>query len=349
VRAISRSSGEEIWEAKDLGVTAEMILTRNALFVRTGGQFTRLRDGDTVERGSYGVSAIDPANGKVLWRYKGADKGITNMVLSDPATIVVVDRDDLIVIDAKSGKRRSKSSHHVERAAFVILNERGEVVVGGKNQIAAFNIAAGRAFWRATHNPPGRGVFRTVAGVAARAAALYFRYGGTASAAFSGVRTLSALNSFRWSGLTARAALPNLTGLATDYTRDYVSERFSPLGVLSRGRHLSSARSARSLPQPSVDVEDRLLDRLDPATQLERLSRFLWRRRRLATLRGQWMYFYTELPKGNGLVGVNVNTGASDRVVRISDLDERFISDEIVNLLYIAKDNQLRAYSLTGE
>ncbi|MFZ0062177.1 MAG: PQQ-binding-like beta-propeller repeat protein [Pyrinomonadaceae bacterium] len=349
VRSISRSSGEEIWEAKDLGVTPEMILARNVLFVRTGGQFTRLHDGDTVERGSYGVSAIDSATGKVLWRYKGADKGITNMVLPDPATIVVVDRDDLIVIDANNGKRRSKLSHHVERAAFVILNERGEAVVGGKNQIAAFDIAGGKALWRTTHNPPGRGVFRTVAGIAARAAALYFRYGGTASAAFSGVRTLSALSSFRWSGLTARAALPNLTSLATDYTRDYVSERFSPLGVLSRARQLSSTRSAPSLPRPSVDVEERLLDRLDPATQLERLSRFLWRRRRLATLRGQWMYFYTELPKGNGLVGVNVNTGVSDRAMRISDLDERFISDEIVNLLYIAKDNQLRAYSLTGE
>ena len=97
VRAISRSSGEEIWEAKDLGVTPEMFLTGKVLFVRTGGQFTRLRDGDVVEKGSYGVSAIDVANGKVLWRYKGADKGITNMVLPDASTIVVADRDDLMV------------------------------------------------------------------------------------------------------------------------------------------------------------------------------------------------------------------------------------------------------------
>lgn len=349
VRAISRSSGEELWEAKDLGVAPEMILTGNVLFVRTGGQFTRLRDGDTVERGSYGVSAIDVANGKVLWRYKGADKGITNMVLPDPTTIVVVDRDDLILLDAISGKRRSKVSHRVERAAFVLLNERGEAVVGGKNEIAAFDIASGRALWRSRHNPPGRGIFRTVAGIAARAAALYFRYGGTASAAFSGVRTLSALNSLRWSGLTARAVLPNLSSLATDYTRDYVRERFSPLGVLSRARQFSSRRSAPNLPRPSIDVEDRLLDKIDPATQLERLSRFLWRRQRLATLRGQWMYFYTELPKGNGLVGVNVNTGRPDRAVRISDLDERFISDEIVNLLYMSKDKELRAYSLAEE
>lgn len=61
------------------------------------------------------------------------------------------------------------------------------------------------------------------------------------------------------------------------------------------------------------------------------------------------MYFYTELSQGNGLVGVNVNTGKPDRAVRISDLDERFISDEIVNLLYTSKDNQLRAYSLAAD
>ena len=348
VRAISRSSGEEIWEAKDLGVTPEMILTGKVLFVRTGGQFTRLRDGDSVEKGSYGVSAIDVANGKILWRYKGADKGITNMVFPDPATIVVADRDDLIVIDATSGKRRTKLSHKIERAAFVILNEAGETVVGGKNEVAAFDLSTGRQLWRSRHNPPGRGVFRTVAAVAARAAALYFRYGGTASAAFSGIRTLRALNSFRWSGLNAHLALPNLSSLATDYARDQISDQFAPFGVLSRTRQ-ASQRTAPRVARPSIDVEDRLLDRLDPAAQLERLSRFLWRRRQLAALRGQWMYFYTELQQGNGLVGVNVNTGSPERAIRVSDLDERFISDEAASLLYVAKDNQLRAYSLNRE
>ena len=350
VRAIARTSGEELWEAKDLGLTPEMILTRDVLYVRTGGRFTRLRNGETVERGPYGVSAIDVDTGKVLWRYKGADKGITNMTLPDAATIVVADRDDLIAIDARSGKRRSKVSHKVEDAAFVILNEQGEAVVGGKNEIAAFDVASGQTVWRSHHNPPGRGIFRTVAAIAARAAALYFRYGGTASAAFRGVRVLNAVSSMRWSGLAAHVALPNLTSLATDYTREYVSERFSPLGVLSRARQVSSLRTQQPphLPRPSVDVQDRLLDRLDPAHQLERLSRLLWRRRRLATLRGQWMYFYSELEQGNGLAGVNVNTGATDRAVRLSDPDDRFVSDEAADLLYTAKDNRMLAYSLNG-
>jgi len=51
VRAISRQTGDTEWEAKDLGLTPEMILVGQVLYVRTGGQFTRFKDGDTVEPG----------------------------------------------------------------------------------------------------------------------------------------------------------------------------------------------------------------------------------------------------------------------------------------------------------
>ncbi len=347
VRAIARTDGEVAWESKDLGLTPEMILTRSVLYARTGGQFTRLRDGETDERGPYGVSAIDVANGKMLWRYKGADKGITNIVLAAAATIVVADRDDLLFIDTATGKRRFKVSHGVERAAFVLLNARGEAVVGGKNEVAAFAVADGRNVWRARHNPPGRGLLRTVAAVAARAASLYFRYGGAATTAFRGAQLLSTVGSLRWSGLAAHATLPDLTSLATNYARESARERFSTFGVLARAR-TTSAQRYTTVPRPSVDVQEHLLDRLDPARQLERLSRFLWRRQRLATLRGQWMYYYTDLPRGSGrgLVGVNINTGAAERAVRLSDPDERFISDEATSLLYVSKDNRLLAYSL---
>lgn len=50
VRAISRADGKVEWEAKDLGVTPELILAGPVLYARRGGQFTRLKDGDVVER-----------------------------------------------------------------------------------------------------------------------------------------------------------------------------------------------------------------------------------------------------------------------------------------------------------
>jgi outer membrane protein assembly factor BamB len=367
VRAVSRATGDTVWEAKDLGLTPEMLLLDGVLYVRTGGEFARLKDGELAARGSYGVSAIDAASGKVLWRFKGADKGITNIAVPDPATIIVADRDDLIVLDARTGKRRAKISHHVERAAFLVVNERGEAVVGGRSEVAAFDASLNRndrvaEVWRAKHDPPGRGILRTVTAIAARAASLYFRYGGVASTAFRGAQLARGLGALRWSGLAAQISMPDFASLAADAARDQVSARIATYGLASRARDAvgvaTRARSSSSsvaqlgasrLPRPSREgVEESLLDRVDPANQLERLSRFLWRRQRLAALRGQWMYFYTNLRDGNGLAGVNLNTGETARAVRLSDPDARFISDEVFDLLYTAKGERLQAYTLNG-
>ena len=351
VRAISRASGDTVWEAKDLGVTPELLLVGDVLYARTGGQFTRLKDGDITDRGSYGISAIDSRTGKVLWRYKGADKGITNLLVPDANVLAVADRDDLIFVDATTGKRRAKVSHRIEQASFGLLNENGNIVIGGRNEIAAFDARNGRELWRVRHTPPGRGVFRTVTAIAARAASLYFRYGGAATTAFRGVQIASSINTLSWSGLTARSSFSNLQTLATASARNYGVSRFRQFGIASRLNGMTPG----SLPNPSmnigtrprsVNVEERLLDRLDPANQLERLSRFLWHRERLASLRGQWMYFYTDLKgrDGNGLAGVNVNTGRTERQIRLNDLDERFVTDETLSLLFVANGNRLIGY-----
>ena len=355
VRAIRRDDGEVEWEAKDIGMTPELVLAGRVIYARTGGQFTRLKDGETVERGPYGVSAIDARTGKVLWRYKGADKGITNIVLPDASTIVIADRDDVITVETANGKRRSHAPHKIKGAAFALLNERNEVVIGGREEIAAFD-PSGQSVWRAKYPPPGRGLLRTIAAVAARAASVYFRYGGLATTAFRGVqiaRGLSSLSSsLSWSGLAGRSSFSNLQALATNSARSYVSNRFRAFGVASRMRTNLPNISVRErfTKRPSVNVEERLLDRLDPARQLERLSRFLWHRERLAALRGDRMYFYTDLKgvDGNGLAGVNIHTGATDRAIRIKDLDERFVTDEVVGVLFSASGNRLIGYSVAS-
>ena len=322
VRALARETGDTEWEAKDLGLTPEMFLARDVLYVRTGGQFTRIKDGETVERGAYGLSAIDARSGKVLWRYKGADKGITNLLVPGPNTLAVADRDDLIFVDAQTGKRALRVSHKIEHAAFGMLNERGDIVIGGQSEIAAFDPLNGRELWRARHTPPGRGVFRTIAAIAARAASLYFRFGGTAMTAVRGVQIASVVSSLSWSGLTARSSISNLQALATASRRPH-----DPLAPLKRYG---------------------VLDRVDPSRQLDRLSRFLWHRDRLAELRGQWMYFYTDLRSrdGNGLAGVNVNNGRTEREVRVSDLDERFVTDEALGLMFTASGSRMFAHAL---
>lgn len=58
----------------------------------------------------------------------------------------------------------------------------------------------------------------------------------------------------------------------------------------------------------SAEDRDRAA-RGSPAVQLDRLARFLWRRQQLAVLRGEFMYFYTELESRRGLAGVNLNNG----------------------------------------
>jgi outer membrane protein assembly factor BamB len=356
VRAISRSTGRTVWEAKDLGLTPELILANGVLYVRTGGQFTRLKDGEVLERGPYGISRIDPADGKILWRYRGADKGITNLALLDGSTALVADRDELITIDTSNGKPRTRAKHKIERAAFVLINEPGHAVVGGRSEMVAIDpLRNVEAVWRARHEPPGRGILRTVAAIAARSAALYFRYGGVATSAYRGVQIARGLSALRWSGLATRVVLPNLTDYAAGAAREYVTSQFKPYGIASRfdqARRSVNVLRSRQVTLPSIkvdiDVEERLMDRLDPANQLERLSRFLLRRKQLAVLRGQYMYFYTELKNGGGrgLAGVNLNTGQMERRVQVNDVDHRLTTDDVINQLYMAKDDRLFGYRL---
>jgi hypothetical protein len=348
-----------VWRASDLGRTPEMTLAGDLLIVRTGGRFLRLADGEAVARGPYGISAIERRTGKTVWRFKGADKGLTNFVVTDADTILVADRDDFITLELATGKRLGKVAHKVDGAAFVITNEGGAAVVGGRAEVAAFEANRGAELWRARHTPPGRGVLRTVGAIAARAGALYFRYGGAATTAVRGVGLARAASSLRWSGLASRLSISDLTTLAANRAREDVTSRLTTFGLanrLARTRDIAGgvrglgAPNLSSLPRPSIDVEERLLDRLDPARQLERLSRFLLRRERLAALRGDFMYFYTNLSRadeakgGRGLAGVNVHTGQTERAFRVEQLDARFLVDETAGLLYTAGDKRIIAY-----
>lgn len=370
VRALSRADNSTVWQSDDFGITPEMLQLGNRIIVRTGGSFTRLRDGETVERSPFGVSAIDARDGKTMWRFKGADKGITNLAVLDAggATIAVADRDDVIWLDARSGKPNLKIKHKIERAAFLLINEANALVVGGASELAAFDATSGRELWRAKYTPPARGAWRIAGAIAARAASIYFRYGAVATTAVRGARLARSLNGLRSlsvTGLAQRFAVTDLTTLATGVAREQITARFAPFGIASQIRNAAdtargvSLNRALVLTGKSVDVEERLLDRLDPAQGLERLSNFLLRRERLAALNGRFMYFYTNLNRlerhteetsdGRGLAGVNVNNGRTERVIPTPELDTRFTVDEASALLFTAKDNRLFAYEVGNQ
>lgn len=398
IRAVNRRTGEVDWKADDLGNCAEMFLVGTTLYARTGGQFTRLKDGEAVSKGPYGISAIDVKNGRVNWRYKGADKGLTNLAFLDQNTIAIADRDDVILLDARSGKRISKFEHEVERAQFVVVNERGEIVVGGRDEIAAFanaeggirnaestwpgspsslsystienNLVPHSAFrtphlvWRVKHKAPGRGILRVVAGIALRAAAIYFRYGGAATSAFNfargGLNLYRTVNSFRFSGLSTRFGSLDLTTIASNAARNYVTRRIYSYGSLARAPSVLNRINNFQIQRPSAyilgrikpsreDVQESIFERIDPARIAEKLSSLLMKRRRLAELRGEHMYFYTELEKpfdGKGLVGVDINTGQDTRFILNSDPDPGFLVDENERLLYSSDGSRLQAFDI---
>lgn len=398
IRAVNRRTFKTEWEAKDLGVTPEMAIVGQILYVRTGGQFTKIKDGEIDEKGSFGVSAIDTRTGKTLWRFKGADKGLTNFVFADANTILIADKDDLVTLDARNGKRVGKFEHDVERAQFVLINERGEAVIGGRDEIAAFRVGSRESgvesrneiknanfikiedrkskienrneLWRVKHSPPSRGVFRVVAGIALRAAALYFRYGGLATSALNfvqGANAARSILSLRWSGLRSRFASFDLTTLASNSAKTYLTNRIYSYGSIARASNLINRVNGLQVINPSnirgriisgavgritpsrAEVQESIFERLDPARQAEKLSEYLLRRKRLADLRGNFMYFYTDLPKPfdkKGLVGVNINTGKDARFILASDPDARFTTDETIGLLYSADGNRLQAFDV---
>ncbi len=363
VRALDRRTGKQIWRADDLGVTPEMFLLDNVLYVRTGGQFTRIKNGEIEEKGSYGISAIDTSNGKTLWRFKGADKGLTNFVFTDADTIFIADRDDLIEINSHDGKRLDKIEHKIQKAQFVIQNEAGQLVVGGQDEMAAFAIQnpkskiQNQAVWRVRHKPPSRGIFRIVGAIALRATALYFRYGGLASSVYGlgrGAMSLRSTLSLRSNLLQNRFGSFDLTSLATNYAKSYVSSQIRLYGVASRIQNFNGLQIQRpsliSRVTPSrEEVQERLLDRLDPTRQLDKLSNYLLKRQRLSELRGNYMYFYTDLPNPfdkKGLVGVNVHSGRDSRFILVSEPDSRFTTDEINGLLYTTDGNRLQAFDV---
>src|SRR6185436_12193091 len=110
--------------------------------------------------------------------------------------------------------------------------------------------------WRVRHKAPGRGGFAVIGGIALRAAAIYFRYGGLATSAFGlargGLNLINTANSFRWSGLNTRFGSFDLTTLASNSARNYVTSRIYSYGSLARLPNTAGRLSGLQIERPSI-------------------------------------------------------------------------------------------------
>jgi hypothetical protein len=129
------------------------------------------------------------------------------------------------------------------------------------------------------------------------------------------------------------------------------ASRLSGIEIITPGSVRSSiVRNGIGRITPSGgDVRESVFDRLDPTRQMERLSDYLLRRKRVSELRSNYMYFFTDLAKPfdrKGLVGVNVHTGTDSRFILDPDPDAQFTIDETMNLLYSSDGNRLQAFEI---
>jgi hypothetical protein len=129
-------------------------------------------------------------------------------------------------------------------------------------------------------------------------------------------------------------------------------------GIAGRNPNLLSRIQGLRIQRPNFagriapsrdDLQENILERIDPIRQIERLSSYLLKRKRVAELRGGFMYYYTELGKPfdrKGLVGVDIGAGRDSRFILVPDPDPQFIADEASGLLFSADGPSLRAYEI---
>ena len=83
VYAFDQASGEQLWRAKvrRAKTIPELHMAGSTLIARFGGTFTNGRKVTQVS--SFGVAAIEPASGEVLWNFDDAREGITNLIVQE--------------------------------------------------------------------------------------------------------------------------------------------------------------------------------------------------------------------------------------------------------------------------
>lgn len=322
LRAVDKNSGAVKWTSSDYGAAiAEMKVKDGVIFGRMGGEFFDDKERQWTLKKPLGVAAVDKSNGQMLWKYDGADDGITNMALvEDGKTILIADAKNIIGLDTTAqGKVKEAYKLKVEfkqhtsggqkamkvaRFGFGGLKggmkgmqqdkkaqdhpvsihtaEKGYAVVRGRQNIIAFDPAARRIIWATDYAPPGVSNFEFIA--------------------------MSAVYAFNYMESTSRAA--NSYAGTWENNRANDDRQNALLGyskMLSKRYHATKA----------TDYNAYMLTTVENGKD-----------------------------KGPGIVGVNMETGESIGEVLLKQKDPDYVVDDVTGKLFDRKDDTIEAYAM---
>ncbi len=322
LRAVDKANGAVKWTSPDYGAAvAEMAAKNDVIYGRMGGEFFDDKDRQWKLKKPLGVVAVDKSNGQMIWKYDGADDGITNMVfVDDGKTLVIADAKNIIGLDtgaagkvseayklkvefnqhSSGGKKAMKVARfgfgglkggmkgmqqdkkNEDRPVAIYHAEKGYAVVRGRQNIVAFDPASRKVVWATTYAPPGVSNFEMIA-MAGVYAFSYMEATSRAANSYAGT----------WGNTTANNDRQNaLLGFSKT-----LSKRFSATKATDYNAYMLT------------NVED-----------------------------GK--------DKGPGIVGVNMETGESFSEVLLKQKDPDYVVDEVAGRLFNRKDDTIDAYTL---
>jgi len=319
IRAFDKNSGAARWTSADFGAAIpELQLHNGVLLARMGGTYYETNKRAFELKKPLGIVALDPATGKLLWRYDGAKESTTNMVF-DPASssILIADARTLIGLRVDGGneafrvplefKRHGSAGKKAAKMAgkfalggvramakkdnseedfpiALVRRSNGTVVVRAKQHLLSFQPAEKAVAWGIEYKAPGLPGWQKVATTAAFAMSYYMNTG-------------QALNTQLGTSANTRA---------NDARQNDISGMFG-----SWEKRFSAARASQNYAFMLTDVE------ADKGT-------------------------------APGIVGVNLDTGETDHEVLFRDREPDYVVDELHGIVVWVHKNgkQIQAAAL---
>jgi outer membrane protein assembly factor BamB len=318
LRAIDRATGQVKWTSKDFGgAISEMALKGDVIYGRMGGAFLDWTKNEWDLKKPLGVVAVNKGTGEMVWRYDDAEDSITNMViLEDQGTVLIADGKHLIGLDMNS-------QGNVKEAFKVKVEMKKKI---GAGAVAGGVLKVGLGGWKAlgkggNEDPP---------------VAISTRKNGTV--VVRGKQHLVAFDpktkEIPWSVQYQAPGVPGWAKVA--------------MGAMTAVAYAQA--TSRALNTGYGTTENRWANE-DRFKAIGNYQQFANQRFASAEATEQYVYVLTDVKegdeKGAGIVGVNMDTGESDRQVMFKEKEPDYKVDEVTGRVFNVKDKkELVAFSV---